>query len=282
MGSADNREQGSVDRALFYKPDWKMSRRNFVAGVSVLAGAIVGAVAVGKTARADPSDTGCDSSNITPFKCTNCFLSGTRIATPDKELEIDKLRIGDLVASGSGGPRPIKWIGRRRVVRAPCESWDPDVAPVRIARFALDGQTPHADLYLSPAHAIYLYGLLIPAKHLVNGRSITANHHGDALALNYYHIELDTHDVVLAEGALAETYGGNNRFAFDNAEEYEELYGRPVSVAQSFAQLLSLNGGRQELLSRLRSVISPVYDARKPLDVIRDQIASRADLEMAA
>ena len=60
------------------------------------------------------------------------------------------------------------------------------------------------------------------------------------------------------------------------------MYGIPLSPKRSFAPIVSLNGGREELMSRLRSVVSPIYDVRKPLDIIRDQIASRADLDVAA
>ena len=212
----------------------------------------------------------------------NCFLSGTRIATPNDEVAIDELRIGDLVITSSGKPKPIKWIGRNHYTRAPSEAWHPDVAPVKVARFALDGRTPHTDLYLSPAHALYLYGLLIPVGHLVNGRSIVAGQHADALTLDYFHIELEDHDVVLAEGAAAETYGGDSRHGFDNAEEYERLYGTTVGPKRTFAPVVGLFGGRQELASRLRSAVSPLYDARQPLDRIRDHIASRAELRIAA
>ena len=140
---------------------------------------------------------------------TQLFSLRTRIATPSDEVAIDELRIGDLVITSSGKPKPIKWIGRNHYTRAPSGAWHPDVAPVMVARFALDGRTPHTDLYLSPAHALYLYGLLIPVGHLVNGRSIVAGQHAHALTLDYYHIELEDHDVVLAEGAAAETYRGN-------------------------------------------------------------------------
>jgi hypothetical protein len=154
--------------------------------------------------------------------------------------------------------------------------------PVKLARFALNDRTPHADFYLSPGHALYLYGLLIPVGHLVNGRSIVAGQHADALTLDYFHIELEDHDVVLAEGAAAETYGGESRHGFDNAEEYERLYGTTVGPERSFAPVVGLFGGRQELASRLRSAVSPIYDARQPLDRIRDHLASRAELRIAA
>lgn len=138
------------------------------------------------------------------------------------------------------------------------------------------GQTPHSNLYLSPGHALYLRGLLIPVKDLVNGRSIVAGQHASAFTLDYYHIELEDHDVVLAEGAPAETFGGVSRDGFDNAEKYERLYGSTIVPKRTFAPVVSLNGGRQELRSRLRSAISPIYDAREPLD-----IASRAELRIA-
>ena len=41
---------------------------------------------------------------------------------------------------------------------------------MKLARFALNDRTPHADFDLS----LYLYGLLIPVGYLVNGRSIIA------------------------------------------------------------------------------------------------------------
>ena len=57
---------------------------------------------------------------------------------------------------------------------------------------------------------------------------------------------------------------------------------QPLGPKRSFAPVVGLFGGRQQLRSRLRSAISPIYDARQPLDRIRDHIASRADLGIAA
>jgi hypothetical protein len=94
--------------------------------------------------------------------------------------------------------------------------------------------------------------------------SIIAGEHSNALTLDYYHIELEDHDVVLAEGAGAETYAGDDHYGFDNAEEYERLYGTTVGPKRSFAPVVGLFGGRQELASRLRSAVSPLYDARQP------------------
>jgi hypothetical protein len=88
--------------------------------------------------------------------------------------------------------------------------------------------------------------------------------------------------VLFAEGAPAETYQGNNYWAFGNADEYVALYGAPVGPKKPFAPVVAYRGGRQELRSRIRSVVAPVYDMREPLDIIRDEIASRAELAWAA
>jgi hypothetical protein len=89
-------------------------------------------------------------------------------------------------------------------------------------------------------------------------------------------------DAVLAEGAAAETYAGEDHYGFDNAEEYERLYGSNVGPKRSFAPVVAYYGRRRELISRVRSAVSPLYDARQPLDRIRDHIASRAELSIAA
>jgi hypothetical protein len=283
-----------TDYSLLAKPDLRTSRRNFITAASVLATAGVLALVGSKPAQAKKDDDwndgipGCEPSRNTPPKCDDfadphhCFLSGTRIATPAGEVAIDDLRIGDMVTTASSAPKPIKWIGRNHYVKAASGAWHPELLPVKVAKFALDDFTPHADLYLSPGHALYLHGLLIDVRHLVNGRSIVARQHAEALALDYFHIELEGHDVVLAEGVAAETWAGNDRSGFDNAEEYERLYGASHGPARDFAPHASLNGGRQELRSRLRSALSPIYDARTPFDVVRDHLASRAELGLAA
>ena len=77
--------------------------------------------------------------------------------------------------------------------------------PIRVARFAIDDSTPRCDLYLSPQHCIFINEVLIPVIYLVNENSIAESAPTDVSALEYYHIELDTHEVIYAEGALVES-----------------------------------------------------------------------------
>ena len=148
--------------------------------------------------------------------------------------------------------------------------------PVRVAKNAFGKGSPHRDLYLSRSHMVHLNGVLIPIGDLINGHTIAAvDVKGDQLV--YYHVELETHDVVLAEGAPCETLltTAEKLAAFDNAEAYYALYGAPAGMAPC-APLAAFNGGRSELKSRLRSAIAPVIDIRRPMDVVRDDIEARA------
>jgi hypothetical protein len=147
-----------------------------------------------------------------------CFLAGTRIRTKRGEKPVERLKIGDMVATMKGDYRPIIWIGRRSYDPSLAAShpalW-PDIRPVRIRQNALADHVPARDLLVSPLHALAIGGALIPAGCLVNQLSIDQPVPTDMI--DYYHIELERHDILFAEGAAAETYlDCGNRHMFDN------------------------------------------------------------------
>lgn len=208
----------------------------------------------------------------------HCFLRGTRILTSGDEIPVEDLTIGALVET-LNGPLPVKWIGRQRF-KKDSPSWHWNVAPIRVARFALSDQYPRRDLYLSPGHSLFIDGFLIPVEWLVNGRSIALAAMDDLKVIDYFHIELETHEVVFAEGAPAETLViTNDREDFANFVEYERLYGGDGRPAMKpFAPILKYNGGRGELERLLRLALSPVIDIRDPIQRARARIAARAEL----
>jgi hypothetical protein len=77
------------------------------------------------------------------------------------------------------------------------------VLTVRIQADAFGPDLPRRNLYLSPDHALYQEGVLIPVKYLINGGTVAQI---GRPRVTYYHLEFETHDVVLAEGLPAETY----------------------------------------------------------------------------
>jgi hypothetical protein len=210
-------------------------------------------------------------------------LRGTRLLTPSGEVAIEDLKIADLLLTESGAVRPIRWIGRMTVERSVDGAWSDDVRPVRVARDAFGAGSPHSDLYVSRAHMIHVNGVLVPIRDLINGRTI-AYADVDADQLEYFHVEFETHDVVLAEGAPCESLrlAPQQLASFDNGEEYVALYGQPRHEVAACAPTASFNGGRNALKSRLRSAIAPMIDIRHPLDVVRDEMEARALLSKAA
>ena len=151
-----------------------------------------------------------------------CYCPGTLILTDRGERPVEELAIGDRLITASGTARPIKWIGRRsfsgRFILGRS-----DLQPVCIKAGALGEAMPRRDLWISPHHAMFLEGVLIEAQDLVNGVSIVQPMKtGD---VEYFHLELESHDVILAEGAPSETFvDDNSRMMFHNAGEYSELY----------------------------------------------------------
>ena len=216
----------------------------------------------------------------------SCYLRGTRVRTPERERRIEDLKIGDPVATLSGESKPIKWIGRQHFRKNGGSGWPNTVLPIRISRFALDEHTPHSDLYLSPNHALLINGVLIPAIYLVNGTSIVQAMPEGVEEIEYFHIELETHEVIFAEGAAAETllvvnereaFADLIRENFDNFSERKRLYDMDdVPPMTPYAPRVCYNGRRSELKALLRRAVSPVLDIRDPIQLVHDRIAARA------
>ena len=150
-----------------------------------------------------------------------CYCSGTLIQTEGGEVAVENLAIGDKVVTQSGEAKPIKWIGHRSLVcsRQP----DPrDVWPIRVAAGAFGANKPSRDLWLSPGHNIVAEGVLIPIGALQNGKSIVQH---ERATVDYWHVELDEHDILIAEGLPAESYlDTGNRTAFVNGGSFIEAH----------------------------------------------------------
>jgi len=177
--------------------------------------------------------------NGTVFEITDsgfeppCFAAGTRIATARGEVAVEALAVGERVvalrsgllpgdidltlAGGQLNARPVKWVGRRRIDLT-THPHPQTVAPVRIQAGAFADSMPHTDLLVSPDHAIFVDGKLIAARQLVNGSTIRQEK--GRTSVEYFHVELDAHAVLFAEGLPAESYlNTGNRGFFANSGE---------------------------------------------------------------
>lgn len=155
-----------------------------------------------------------------PTSAAPCFATGTAILTVHGEVSVERLRPGMLIRTQNGRPAAVRWIGRRTV------RVTEGTAPILIRTNALAERTPFRDVRLSPDHAVLIGGVLIPAHRLRNGATISQDM--SAGAITYWHVELDRHAVLFADGLPAESYlDTGNRRQFDAEFGVRPLHQEP-------------------------------------------------------
>ena len=188
-----------------------------------------------------------------------CYAAGTRITTPSGERAVEALAIGDSVTTASGLARSIRWIGTRsyggRFLKG-----KQHLLPILFRVGSLGENLPRRDLRVSSRHAMFLDGVLVPAEELVNGSSIVRDN--AASSVSYFHIELDRHDLIIAEGAISESFvDDNSRCMFLNAADYDRLYPdapRPMAI---YCAPRVTDGYRLEAIRRRLSGGQPINRA---------------------
>ena len=214
-----------------------------------------------------------------------CYARGTMIRTPDGELPIERLRPGKQVIAlvdGEEIPQIVTWLGHRRISLA-SHPRPETVAPIRIERGAFADNMPHRDLLVSPDHAIFVDGKLICARQLVNGTTIRQEL--DWTAIDYYHVELDQHAILLAEGLPAESYidtGNRGFFANSGAPlvlhpDLTDVSDYPTREAGSCAPFVTDEASVQPVWQRLADRAAAIGRAGSPRVTTTD-----ADLRLLA
>ena len=162
-----------------------------------------------------------------------CFATGTAISTANGPVAVEDLAVGDMALTNSGESRRVRWIGHRTL---DCRHPSRETAlPIRIAAHAFAENRPSRDLLVSPGHAICIDvggEVLIPASALVNGTSVVRE---DVGTVTYWHVELDSHDILLAENLPCESYldMGNRGFFVENG--IVDLGATPDATARTHA-----------------------------------------------
>src|SRR5580693_1352086 len=161
---------------------------------------------------------------------STCFMRGSRIAASEGSICVEDLAVGALVMTHSGQARPVRWLGHRAIdctrYPNPAEVW-----PYRIRAGAFSDNQPARDLWLSRGHSILVDGVLMQVETLVNGASIVRV---PSERVEYWHVELVSHDILLAEGLPAESYlDVGNRTGFVNGGAYLDAH--PDFTAQESA-----------------------------------------------
>ncbi len=232
----------------------RASRRNLIRMGAVVASAVITkttAVSAGRFGREDNDwddhDRRDRDHRDRDGREKHCFLRGTLIRTVQGDKKVEDLAVGDLVPTVFGGEVPITSITRDLIG-----------APVRIARSALDADVPNDDLYVTRQHALLIDGTLVAAGNLFNGTTITELAARDLDDFEFFHVGLERHDVIYANGAPCETLLSPGE--------------------QPCAPLLPYGWRRGLLKSHIRSAVAPWIDRRQPIDVIRDGLDARGTM----
>ncbi|WP_170466927.1 Hint domain-containing protein [Ruegeria arenilitoris] len=163
-----------------------------------------------------------DELEIAPYDLTQeitisiegvCFTSGTLILAEGGHRHIETLDVGDRIMTADHGLQPIRWIESSALPPERLHE-NPAMRPVRIRAGSLGQGQPKRDLLVSQQHRILVSGpkvellfgapeVLIAAKHLCSWPGIEIEASDDPV--EYYHILLDNHEILTAEGALAES-----------------------------------------------------------------------------
>ncbi len=182
---------------------------------------------------------------------TPCYAEATRIATERGAVAVEQLRIGERVILAEGGTAPVVWLGHRHVDcrRHPHSA---DLRPVRIAAHAFGLGRPLRDVRLSPDHAVFCDGVLIPVRYLLNDATVRQE---DVDEVTYWHVELPAHGVLLADGLPAESYlDTGNRAAFVEGGSVvmaHPAFARAVWHRRGCAQLVTEGPVRERVYRRL-------------------------------
>ncbi|MGR3505141.1 MAG: Hint domain-containing protein [Paracoccaceae bacterium] len=134
-----------------------------------------------------------------------CFTAGTDILTAQGLRRVEDLRPGDLVVTRDNGMQPLRWVGHRSV------QGQGNFAPIRIETGVFGNTRPllvspqHRILHRSSMAALYFESpeVLLSAKHLVNGRTVTQT---DCDSVTYVHLLFDQHEIIFAEGTASESF----------------------------------------------------------------------------
>jgi surface protein len=153
-----------------------------------------------------------------------CYLKGSLILTKRGFVPIENIKAGDKVVTKGNiynnkfikedtnlSIQPVMWVSKFKVIDLNSKS-----RPICIKTDALGKNYPFRDLYVSPNHSLILNGKMVPAKNMVNGKTIVQDKECDNV--EYYHLECESHSAIIANGVLSESYlEVNNRDVFENS-----------------------------------------------------------------
>ncbi|WP_256940142.1 Hint domain-containing protein [Acetobacter malorum] len=181
-----------------------------------------------------------------------CFLPGSMIRTVNGDIAVENLQIGDPIVAfdwknNKDVVRSVVWAGKAHATVRPGLPADEAGYPVRVLKNAIADGVPYKDMLITPEHCLFFDGQFVPARMLVNGKSIFYD--TSITSYDYYHVETEEHSVITADGMLTESYlDTGNRSSFhqegtvislrSTVRTWEHDAGAPLCVDRAFVEPL--------------------------------------------
>jgi hypothetical protein len=149
---------------------------------------------------------------VDPVPPPFCFAKGAEIATPSGRRLVEDLRPGDCVLTEDGRSVSIAWIGASIYGRQQATR-DDRLRPVHLRANAFGPGLPDRELVVSPQHRIVLEGSACELLFGTNRAFVVARHLPEPFAsmpepetdVTYFHIFLERHEILVANGMPAES-----------------------------------------------------------------------------
>lgn len=162
----------------------------------------------------------------------NCFLEGSLILMKTGLVKVENIKVGDFVCTFNNGKRSTKKI--LAVSKNLVTTFYKDNFPVCIKKDAFKKNIPFQDLYVTSEHCLFIDHCFIPARMLVNNRSIVW---GNTQSSYYvYHIETEQHSVIKSNGLLSESYLNTDQSFGKTHKTWEKDAAAPLNVTQKFVE----------------------------------------------
>ena len=162
-----------------------------------------------------------------------CFGSDVAIFTDNGTKPAGEIVAGDRVHTLDHGFQTVRWVGRRTMTAEELRA-KPQFRPIRVKAGALGNDLPLNDTLLSPQHRVMvsssiaerMFGtseVLVAIKHLLSLPGIDVAE--DVTEVTYVHILCTGHEILFAEGCLAESlfWGSESQKSLGAAAQVEIL-----------------------------------------------------------
>lgn len=204
-----------------------------------------------------------------------CLAAGTRIATASGARAVEQIRVGEQVRTFDGQEATVKWRS---------ENWcgagalaaRPKLAPISIAKGALGGGLPSAELSLSRQHWVLLrsrvafqmyrsFEVFVPAHTLLAVPGVSVSR---VETVRYCHLLTDRHTALLANDAPCESLyvGAHLQRELDPAHlaEVQRLVAEGEVQTRPMRPILS-NSESRHLIRRILGAGRAAIDIRQTL-----------------